>query len=115
MATAPTPGSVRQRDTAPSFTLVVDGEKHPLWFSEASARDVSELRKSYTRGGLMQLQQALSGQNGGMDLDDVAALLWLSRRQNGETTLAFDDVLDSITYDTKFEIELNDEDDAPEA
>lgn len=127
MATAPTPGANRARpEPKPTFTIVIRNDltgdvRYPVWFDEASARDVNDLRLGgYARGGLMALQRAMA--DGDIDLPDVAALVWLSRRQRGEANLKYGAVLPTITYSTDFLLEYDEddvdpdpEDDSPEA
>lgn len=113
MAKAPEPRSTpRHTEKEPTFTVIIDGERFPLWFSEASARDDNDLSKVYADGGINALTAAIGA---GIGLKEIAALVWLSRRQNGEPKLPYDAVLDSINLESKFEVEVAEDEPAPEA
>ena len=120
MAKAPVPGSY-ERDAAgnvkpkdPSVTVIVDGTKHTARIGEVTARMASEIRRE--TGMSSRALFAAAGDD--PDLDIVAALVWIARRQNGEPSIAFGDVLDEIGYDSEIEaadIPAEEDEDSPEA
>src|SRR5688572_24611026 len=93
MAKAPPPGG----KTPGEITIIVDGTKHPVRVDEITARDSGDLRRS-TGSSLKAVLRSMSGD---MDIDTIAALVWLSRRQNGEPLLDYDVVAEAITYGTE--------------
>lgn len=95
MARAPKPGTTRPTEAA-GIVVVVDGVPHPFNVSEMSARDVGDLRRATGMSSKSLLIAAASD----IDIDIVASLVWLSRRQNGEPKLAYEDVADVMTHDT---------------
>jgi hypothetical protein len=111
MATAPKPGSTRE----PRVVLVtVNGETYPFSPDEISAVDAASLRKATG----MSLRSVLDSATKDPDIDVVAALLWLSRRQNGEPNLPYDAVAAEVHYTSKFELSSgthDEDDDSPEA
>lgn len=98
MAKAPRPGSTTDQ---PEIVVVIDGEKYPFRLSEITARDSGALRSATG----MSLRAIMSAAKTDPDIDVIAALVWLSRRQHGEKTLAYDDVAAEIGYDTTFDLE----------
>jgi len=100
MATAPLPGTSR-RAAADEVTLTVkvDGTPHTFRPTEMTARLVGDLRRATGMGvnGLMQL--AIGDDP---DIDILAAIVWMARRQAGEA-VTYETVADSITYDSDLE------------
>lgn len=121
MANAPNPQKVARKkakaeaEASSELTIVVDGVKYPLRLDEFSAKDAGALRKACglsIRGCIAALQTD-------PDLDIIAALVWLSRRQQGET-VSYDEVAEELGYDSEVDYVANvdaaDEDlDSPEA
>lgn len=117
MATAPRPGvSARAEAAALTITIEVDGTPHTLRPGELSALDVSAVRRATRElwGEPVSVQRLLSSVLAGEDdslepdIDAVAVIVWLARRQTGEQC-SLSDVMGSITFDT--ELGLGEEDD----
>lgn len=99
MATAPRPGvSRRQEAEKAHITVLVDGETYTLHPGELSALDSAALRRE--TGMSVRLLLEAAGKD--PDLDVVAAIVWLARRQRGDS-VSFDEVAAAIGYDTKVE------------
>lgn len=102
MATAPDPRKIGRQKLAERdapdliLSLKVDGKlgTYPVRFDEVSAAEIAGLR-SAVGYGINQLQKYLAADP---DIDVLAALVWLSRRQNGETSVTYDEVAEPITY-----------------
>lgn len=109
MAKAPPPGG----KTAGEITIIVDGTKHPVRVDEITARDTGDLRRA-TGSSLKTVLRSMSND---MDIDTIAALVWLSRRQNGEPHLDYDIVASSINYltdwDNADEADEDEDEDSP--
>lgn len=96
MATAPQPGASRRAAAALddiAITVVVDDVAHVFRPGEMSALDASALRKEAG----MSLRSLLSQINDDPDLDVVAAIVWLARRQAGNPA-SFTEVAEAISY-----------------
>lgn len=111
MAKAPRPGAgQRAKEARQVYKVTLDGEDHYLRMGEVTAIDTGELRRQ-TGFGLRHLGYALLADP---DIDIVAAVVWLCRRQAGERALALETVAGAITYDTEIAIDVVDDKDAAE-
>lgn len=113
MAVAPIPGAGKRAELEEaSVSIRMDGEDYTMRMSELTARDSAALRNATG----MSLRFLFSNLGKDPDLDAVAAVVWMARRQRGDD-VSFDDVAAAIKYDTKFEtIAATVEDpDSPEA
>lgn len=112
MAKAPRPGTTGDK---PETTLILDGVKYPFRLAEVTARDSGALRKACG----ISLRAAVAALKDDPDIDIIAALVWLSRRQNGEPNVSYDEVAEAIGYDTEFAYEglqeADEDPDSPEA
>lgn len=108
MATAPRPGAARRAEAEnTTLTIKVDGQPtYTLRFNDLSAVDAAACRRE-TGLSLAGVMQA------GMkdpDLDVIAAIAWLARRQAGDD-VPFEEVAAEFTYDRDYE-QSDDEADA---
>lgn len=96
-----------------SFAISLNGKTYTLKFGDLTSLDTMALRRA-TGMSLRALMQAATED---MDLDIVAAIVWLARRTHGERTLTFDAVAAEIGYDVDLDVVTPDasEDDSPEA
>lgn len=113
MATAPRPGVGRRAESAAlSITIKVDEVAYTLWPGELTAADSSALRRATREqwGVPVSIQRLLSSVLAGTDdtiepdIDAVAMVVWLARRQTGDP-VTLDVVMASITFDSSFEID----------
>lgn len=119
MAKAPDPRqharrkAVQEKATKPpsddQIIVVVDGVRHVFDHHEMNALDVRDLRRA-TGMSLGKLLEALSDDP---DIDIIAAIVWLSRRQHGEPKIKYELVVQQIGYDTDLDFSENDPDAAP--
>jgi hypothetical protein len=109
MAKAPRPGAGKRAAVERSvYKITIDGTAHYLRLGEVSAIETGELRRA-TGFGLRHLGYALLADP---DIDVVAGVVWLARRQAGERSLPYDTVAGAITYDTAIDIDVVDSADA---
>lgn len=109
MAKAPRPGTARKAEAERQvYKITIDGTAHYLRLGEVSAIETGELRRA-TGFGLRHLGYALLADP---DIDVVAGVVWLARRQAGERSLPYETVAGSITYDTTIDIDVVDNDQA---
>jgi hypothetical protein len=100
-------------DERPHITVSVDGVKYSLFPQELSARDTTDVRRA--TGMSFRFLMEAAGKD--PDLDVVAAVVWLARRQAGES-VTFDEVANAIGYDANIENvtdPVEPEPDSPEA
>jgi hypothetical protein len=109
---APQRGKSKTKDTAPDFIVVVDGDEYPIHLNEISAFDATGLRHATGMSVAGVLSQLFSD-GGDADIDLVAALVWLSRRQQGEQPLSYEKVARGITYEAEYSVRPGTEDDDP--
>lgn len=79
--------------------IKVDGKEYGLRFDEIPASEAGVLRKATGAS----LKSVFEDAGNDPDIDTVAALVWLSRRQNGEKNLPYNVVADAINYLTDIE------------
>lgn len=96
MATAPRPGGSKTDEL--TITVKVDGDPFTVRPNEVSAKMVGQLRR--VTGFSLQSLMAAAGEE--PDLDVIAALVWLARRQQGEN-VSYDKIADSLTYESDIE------------
>lgn len=84
----------RIKETAPDIVVKVDGTDYAVRADEISAVDASLLRRQTG----MSVRAVMQAADDDPDIDIVAALVWLARRQAGETGVRFEDVAAEITY-----------------
>lgn len=88
-------------DSGLAFT--VDGKRYELNLDEITGRDAKAFRDttgmSFRRAVTMFVESPAD-----VDLDTIAGIIWLARRQGGEQ-VAYDDVLGAITYTSNFSAE----------
>lgn len=80
--------------------ITVDGATYTVREADMTSLDVSALRREV---GLtwVGLTQALTASP---DVDLIAALVWLARRQGGEQMLSFHSVASEITYESDIDV-----------
>jgi hypothetical protein len=98
MATAPRPGGARSGDDELTITVKVDGEPYTVRPNDITANLVGQLRR-VTGFSLQALMQAAAD---APDLDVIAGLVWLARRQRGEN-VNYEKVAESISYSSEIE------------
>ena len=81
--------------------IVIDGVRYEFRHTEVSAVDTGELRRATG----MSFRKLMESAKSDADIDVIAALVWLSRRQNGEPDVAYDTVAASIGYGSAFDFE----------
>ena len=95
-----------------SIQVKVAGTIYSLQANDVRPLDVAALRRA-TGFSFMGLMKAAETDP---DIDVVAAIVWLSRRTNGERTLAYETVAGEFDYDTEIEqVASKEELEAPEA
>jgi hypothetical protein len=99
MANAPRPGASRRAEAeAMTITIKVDGAVYTVRPGEVTANLVGQLRR--VTGFSLQGLMAAAGED--PDLDVIAALVWMARRQAGEN-VNYEKVADSISYESDIE------------
>lgn len=92
-----------------TLSVKVHGQEYSVRLEDCTAKDVSDCRRETG----VSLQDVFGQISSSPDLDSVAALVWLARRQSGERELSFRAVALTINYGTEIEI-VGDEEDEPE-
>lgn len=93
--------------TDATVTIKVDGRPYTLRVDEVCAIDAAALRRATG----MSLRSLIEASNADPDIDVIAALVWLARRQTGEPNLTFDDAARSISYRSDFDLGQEADDD----
>jgi hypothetical protein len=96
VARAPKPGSPKPEH---DVVILVDGERYPFTIKDMTALDVGALRRATNMTSTELFAAAAKPES--RDIDVVAALVWLSRRQNGEPNLSYIDGVTGITHGTE--------------
>ena len=89
----PPPRPQPKQDAETVITIVVDGATYALRTNELSALDTQALRRETGQSVRALLQMAQDDP----DLDVIAGLVWLARRQAGDA-VAWADVAATISY-----------------
>ena len=92
-------------------SVIVDGTTYTVRQGDLTSMDTMNLRREtgFSFRGLMMAAAK------DPDIDIIAALVWLSRRIDGELMLSYEDVARDIGYDVDVELaEAAPEDDRPE-
>lgn len=87
------------RPESKALALSVDGQKYTLAIDDLGPSDARMLRKEAG----MSIRQVFALTQEDADIDLVAAIVWLARRQGGED-ITLDDVEKDITYSSKVEV-----------
>lgn len=97
-----TPKSEKARKEAleSGVTLKIDGTQYTVRAGDLTALDARALRRELGLS-FLGLMGALETDP---DIDLIAGLMWLSRRVNGETTLAYDEVASDLDYAADYDI-----------
>ncbi len=95
------PPRTRKQQPQTVLRMIVDGVTYTLRVDEISALDAAALRRATgsSFAGVMRAAQEDA------DIDVVAALVWLARRQNGEEHLTFEAVAAELDYSTDLDFE----------
>lgn len=90
----------RQEAMDLGVSIVVDGKTYTVRQGEMTSQDVMHLRREtgFSFRGLMVSTSR------DPDIDVIAALVWLARRQDGELMLSFDEVAAGIGYDVDVDL-----------
>lgn len=88
-----------------TISVIVNGQTFVLDVENCTAIDASDVRR---RLGL-SLRGLMAAAEEDPDIDIVACLVWLARRQAGEESLTFDEVASGIDYSAEVETEVSDE------
>lgn len=94
------------------LTITLDGTEYTVRQGDMTAMDTMALRREcgFSFRGLIEAFQR------DPDIDLIAALVWLSRRQAGERLLSYEEVATDIDYDADLDIiEVVDPESDPEA
>jgi len=106
-----TPKSEAKRDEAlnQGLSLTVDGRVYTVRAGDLTGMDAAALRREVGMSfmGLMKAMQS------DPDVDLIAALMWLSRRIEGEKLLSYEEVAQEVGYDV--DIDLVDAEEPEEA
>lgn len=97
----------------PTLTIDVNGKRYTMRTSEMTARDAAMLRKQTGMSARLLLSAAATDP----DIDVIAAIVWLARRQTGED-VTFDEVASEIGYDLEIQLAAEpagEDPDSPEA
>jgi hypothetical protein len=89
----------KQKAESAVIQIKVDGLTYVVRPGEVSAIDAAALRRACG----FSLRSLLASAEEDPDLDTVAALVWLARRQRGEK-VAFDAIAQEIGYDNDFDV-----------
>lgn len=81
-------------------SLTVDGTEYVVREGDMTALDTMMLRRETG----LSFVEILINLNRSPDIDLVAALVWLARRQRGEQTLPYMAVATQINYDSEIEV-----------
>ena len=94
------------------LTIKVDGAEYTVRQGDLTSLDTMALRRETG----FSFRALLSAFESDPDVDLVAALVWLSRRIDGERMLSFADVASEIGYDVEIDlVDAGEEDSDPEA
>lgn len=117
MATAPPVGRPAPPSTeAPTLTIIVnDQAEYPVWFGRLTARTASDLRQATGLKWTALVGRLFDSGPDGIDFDLIAALVWISRRQSGDSKLVFDEVAEAFLSSDKFEVRFPDEEPEPDS
>jgi hypothetical protein len=89
---------------SPGMKIEVDGRTYVVRESDLTPRDIAALRRETGFAGWVGL--ATEAQRG-FDLDVLAALVWLARRIGGDV-VAYESVLDEMSYEGDIDVQLED-------
>src|SRR5438132_6673552 len=96
-------------ERGPTLTVTVDDTSYTLTPKDMTALDVRALREEtgYSYNGLVRQAQR------DMDIDILAAVVWLSRRIDGERDLSYAVVAAGINYGADYQISDEPPEDKP--
>lgn len=89
---------------SPGMQIEYEGKTYLVRESDLTPRLVADIRRQTGFAGWTGLAQEAQR---GFDLDVLAALIWLARRLEGEQ-VAFDAVLDGMSYDADLKVSVED-------
>ena len=92
--------ATRKSEQDLGISIRVDGTEYTVRHGDLTSLDTMALRRE-TGLSFMGLMQAFETQP---DIDLIAALVWLSRRIDGERMLTYADVAREIGYDVDIEV-----------
>ena len=90
----------RKEELDLGIAVTVDDRQYTVRAGDLSSLDAMHLRREtgFSFRGLMMAATR------DPDIDIIAAIVWLSRRIDGELLLSYEDVAGEITYDSEFDI-----------
>ncbi len=97
-----------------AIAVSIDGTTFVLRPSEVTASDVAALRRETG----LSLRTVIDQAQNDPDLDVIAALVFMARRQAGDRSVTFDSVAAFINYESEIEavdVPAEEEGDSPEA
>jgi hypothetical protein len=94
----------KKADDSPGMRIEVDGRTYVVRESDLTPRDIAALRRETGFAGWIGLTTEAQR---GFDLDVLAALVWLARRIDGDT-VAYESVLDELSYDSDLDVSVED-------
>lgn len=100
----------REEANDEGVAVIVDGTRYVVREADMTSLDASALRREVGLSWI-GLVQALAASP---DIDLVAALVWLARRQAGEQMLPFTAVASQINYDTDVDVEVAEPESVPQ-
>lgn len=83
-----------------ALVFTVDGKRHELNLEEITGRDAKEFRTTTGTAFRRAVTMFVTAPDD-VDIDIIAGIIWLARRQAGET-VDYDAVLESVNYGTDF-------------
>lgn len=99
----PPTSKARQRaagQSEPDITIRVDGVTYAIRSDDLTARDARDLRKQTG----MSFRAVMEAATEDPDIDIMAALVFLARRQDGDRKVTFDEIAEAITYSSEMEV-----------
>lgn len=90
----------KQAELDTGIAVVVNGRRYAVRHGDLSAVDAMDLRREtgYSFVGL------LNNMRRDPDIDQIAAIMWLSRRIDGEVGLSYLEVAQDVDYDVDIEV-----------
>lgn len=106
----PKPKAPKPKDNF-SVAFTVDAKPYAFDLKHCTGLDVNICRRSCGYGPIELIRML---QSGSADIDVLAAIAWMSRRQNGEPRLSFEEVASEFDYDVALEVVNTEEVESPE-
>lgn len=98
------PPRPRQPGTSAALIIRVDDVEYAVRPDEITAMDASTIRRAVG----MSFRALMEAAQADPDIDVIAALVWMARRQAGEPNLDYATVAAEIRYDSAFDLDERD-------